>query len=419
MSLGQLIVALGVFASLQKSTHEATGLGEPGETPGEEAYVEPAGPTAPPGAPLPHEIVHPSLGEPVGPPPPPEPVPAEVLQAPAFVDPSVEALALTATTAQSLDRVLLPKPTRPPEGHKDVTAAPALFASRAKSASAGAATVLLTATIRDRRHGVLQPVYAEGGALDGWRIRAVSAARLFGVCGDDILIARYSLPSAGFCTGVLVAPDLVLTAGHCVDEVARITDMRVVFGYTSGPTGVQPVLKPSQVVEVELETRGDTDDWALLRLREPRPSSSVPAPCRPADSCTGRNGVFAVTHPLGMAQQFLPAAQVTGTTPGRVLTDLDAYIGSSGSPVFERDTGRLLGVIVSGRIDFRRTRRGCMRSALVHREPGARTGEKVLPLSQFPADIRTRMTGKQIVQLPDEIPDTEEKKTKIRRKASK
>lgn len=271
------------------------------------------------------------------------------------------------------------------------------------------ATVLLAATTRDRRHGALQPVLDTSGAVTQWRVRATSAQQYFGICADDVLASQYRHPSVGFCTGVVVAPDLVLTAAHCLDEVRRVSDIRAVFDYAEGDNGKSPrVLRGDKVLSVVVEHRGD-DDWALLRLVGTLPRSEaepdgaavggnvrqrLPEVCRPGDACLARSGIFAVTHPLGMVRRYLPIGEIVSESETRMRTDLDVFAGSSGSPVFERETGRLLGIVVSGAVDFRRGRRACLRTHVAHRDARLRRGETVLPLSRIPADIRARIVGR-------------------------
>ncbi|MBI4679458.1 MAG: trypsin-like serine protease, partial [Elusimicrobia bacterium] len=94
----------------------------------------------------------------------------------------------------------------------------------------------------------------------------VSTDRGKPLCPDERF---YGQPSGAFCTGFLVAPDAILTAGHCLRQF-ECSGMKVVFGFAAGKTGQQPGIVPDGEVygcaEGLLGARGRGGDWALIRL---------------------------------------------------------------------------------------------------------------------------------------------------------
>ncbi|HJE22912.1 MAG TPA: trypsin-like serine protease [Methylorubrum populi] len=97
----------------------------------------------------------------------------------------------------------------------------------------------------------------------------------------------------GVCSGVVVAPDAVLTAGHCV---AGVAENRIHYRDEAG----RPVL--AEVAARHLHPAYDGDairgrtrsiDLALLRTREPLPARFVPAPLSAAVPRAGQTLVLA------------------------------------------------------------------------------------------------------------------------------
>jgi protease YdgD len=93
-------------------------------------------------------------------------------------------------------------------------------------------------------------------------------------------VARVLVDGDGLCSGVLAAPDLVLTAGHCVptdagpDPVPR-SRLAVEVGQE-----IHDVIRVERAGPTEAEAdpvaRAICSDWAALRLAEPSAAKSLP-----------------------------------------------------------------------------------------------------------------------------------------------
>jgi Trypsin len=171
--------------------------------------------------------------------------------------------------------------------------------------------------------------------------------------------------SRGFCTGVALAPDLVLTAAHCVAPGAE-------YRIIEFDAAHQPVLKPVTSVARHPSFKLDallahraTADVGLLKLAAPLAAPALPAQIAgrtaftPGDRFTvagygvavrgdGRTGgrvraaSLVATGRPGTLQVRLVDPATAGQRPG-----LGACTGDSGAPAFEEigGTAAVVGVV--------------------------------------------------------------------------
>ncbi|EEW25200.1 trypsin-like serine peptidase [Rhodobacter ferrooxidans] len=167
----------------------------------------------------------------------------------------------------------------------------------------------------------------------------------------------------GFCTGTLIATDLVLTAGHCVYDQATgqpvdVASMRFRAGLRDGEAIAEvPVARvvahPSYDPLAATGAASIRHDAALLQLASPIPAA-VAAPFAVQRLGAGREvSVVSYARDREDALSWQKVCGVKGRMDGLLAFDCDVYFGSSGAPVFDTSLGRarIVSIISAGRRD--------------------------------------------------------------------
>lgn len=166
-------------------------------------------------------------------------------------------------------------------------------------------------------------------------------------------VGRVDLNGKGFCTGALVAPNLVLTAAHCLwdSRAGRFVPperMEFQAGLRNGRAVAYRKVRraaahPSYAFESGSESDSDGNvpyDMALLELDQPiRLPTIQPYRMAAAPSNGDEVGVVSYARDRAEAPSLQEVCHVLGGRPGVLMMSCDVDFGSSGAPVFSMIDG--------------------------------------------------------------------------------
>lgn len=193
--------------------------------------------------------------------------------------------------------------------------------------------------------------------------------------------------TGGWCSAFLVAPDLLATAGHCIQDERICANAAFVFDfrYESESSSDIDVIASENVYYcskiLDRKYSQNNSDYAVIQLDRPVVGRE-PLKLRRAGEIDSSAVVAAIGHPSGLAQKITDNGTLrAGGNEFFFRVNLDTYGGNSGSAVINVASGEVEGILVRGEQDFKYTDRGCMVSFKC--DEGTCRGEDVVRASNF------------------------------------
>jgi V8-like Glu-specific endopeptidase len=196
------------------------------------------------------------------------------------------------------------------------------------------------------------------------------------LCVDEPFRDQPALPT---CTGFLVTPTLLVTAGHCVSSQYDCDQYYWAFGYELRADGNLPKSIPREEVYEcrRIIATSAHPDYAVLELDR----ASLRTPLTLAStSMKVKDSLVLIGHPDGLPLKVVAGGEVKKVKKNEYVTNLDAFHSNSGSPVLDEASGHVIGILVAGRADYVKDK-GCLR---VNRVSSQEEGEVVTAIGVLP-----------------------------------
>ncbi len=173
-----------------------------------------------------------------------------------------------------------------------------------------------------------------------------------GMCTEERFTNQ---PLTAVCSGFLVGKDLIVTAGHCIEDQSGCDQYLWAFDYKMTDENSPIVLSKNNVYRcksiVERQLSNEYD-YALIRL-DREVSDRRPLEVRKTGKVANKANLVVIGHPSGLPTKISDGAYVRkNTSKGYFSANLDTYGGNSGSAVFDSKTGLVEGILVRGENDF-------------------------------------------------------------------
>ncbi|MBA2405455.1 MAG: trypsin-like peptidase domain-containing protein [Bdellovibrionales bacterium] len=207
---------------------------------------------------------------------------------------------------------------------------------------------------------IKKSMFVKGASATSFDLKnTVSLERSQNICATEKFSQQ---PTAPICSGFLVGPDTLITAGHCYnafDTPANVCkDFAWVFDYdmksaTHNPTKNISIANIYNCKSVSSVVRDGLYDYAVIKL-DRKVVGREPLKFRTTGKLANTASLVVIGHPTGLPTKITANGKVTNNTEEtRFSTTLDTFHGNSGSAVFDATTGQVEGILIMGKNDYR------------------------------------------------------------------
>lgn len=210
-----------------------------------------------------------------------------------------------------------------------------------------------------------------------------------GICKSE----RFSTqPVAAECTGFLIAPNKLVTAGHCVTGLSDCKKYKWIFDYANRESIVKKfsfnkdqVFTCTSVIERAKDESGA--DYAVIKLDRKVPDR-LPLKYRKEGKISNDAVLTVIGHSSSLPLKIASVADIRDNSNDIFFViGSDTFSGNSGSPVIDTKSGIVEGILVRGDEDYESVEPGCLKT-VVRDQDGGR-GEDIVRMTIIKT-LRTR-----------------------------
>lgn len=173
-----------------------------------------------------------------------------------------------------------------------------------------------------------------------------------GICETEKFATQTTV---SMCSGFLVGPKTLVTAGHCIRNRNDCLNFRWVFDYSVMSKDQAKVTVPKQSVysckNVISQHFDEIEDYAVIELdREVK--DRKPMAFRKSGAISPGTPVMVIGNPSGLPTKIADGANVRSLDTHWFMANLDTFAGNSGSAVINTNTLEVEGILVRGEEDY-------------------------------------------------------------------
>ena len=193
------------------------------------------------------------------------------------------------------------------------------------------------------------------------------------------------------CTGFLIAPDVMVTAGHCISHDSDCQDFQWAFDYKYTTASIskkieftsKQLVRCSKIIDRVLAGSETGLDYAVIKLERKMTDREI-LKVRTSGKVDDKDKMTVIGFPSGLPMKFTLNGNIRDNSQvEQFIVDNDAFRGNSGSPVINSTTGMVEGILVRGENDYSlNPRRGCLEVNRVSQDKGR--GEDVIRITEIP-----------------------------------